>query len=101
MQKKKAQKAQKKEKKTPSTQPRGRPARLVHGADALDVRRRRLEPRRIRKEERVVRVPRRVLLRLEQRVKVPKRRLDKVVGRHLGVAHLQKDLPVAIGVRTE
>ena len=37
-------------------------------------------------EEGVMGVARRVLLRLEQRVKVPERALHKVVGRHLGEA---------------
>eukprot|EP00955_Chlamydomonas_euryale_P083492 363865-Chlamydomonas_euryale.AAC.12 len=43
-------------------------------------------------KEGVVCVARRVLLRLEQRVKVPERRLDIVVRGHLLKAHLREDL---------
>jgi hypothetical protein len=39
-------------------------------------------------------VPGRVLLGLEQGVKVPEAALHVVVGRHLGEAQLKKDLPV-------
>ncbi len=39
-------------------------------------------------------VPGRVLLGLEQGVKVPEAALHVVVGRHLGEAELKKDLPV-------
>lgn len=35
----------------------------------------------------------RMLLRLEQRVKVPEGALHKVVGRHFGEAHLEEDVP--------
>ena len=44
-------------------------------------------------KEGVVRVARRVLLRLEQGVKVPEAALHVVVGRHLLEAHLGEDLP--------
>ncbi len=37
-------------------------------------------------------IARGVLLGLEERVKVPEGRLDKVVGRHLAEAHPQQDL---------
>jgi len=43
-------------------------------------------------EERVVRVACRVLLWLEQRIKVPERGLHIVVGGHFGEAHLGEDL---------
>ena len=52
-----------------------------------------LSPPLTRQEERVVHVPRRVRLRLEERVEVPERRLDEAVRRHLREAHLEEDLP--------
>ena len=42
-------------------------------------------------DEGVVLVPRRVLLRLVERVEVPKRGLDALVGLHLLEAHLEED----------
>ena len=44
-------------------------------------------------EERVMCVAGRVLLRLEERVEVPERGLDVLVGWHLVEPHLQEDLP--------
>lgn len=38
-------------------------------------------------------VPRRMLLRLEERIKVPERGLHKLVGAHLLEAHLEEDFP--------
>lgn len=45
-------------------------------------------------EKRVVGVACRMLLRLKQRVKVPKRRLHPTIGAHLFKAHFEKDLTV-------
>ena len=38
-------------------------------------------------------LPYRVLLRLEERIEVPERGLDVLVGRHLVEPHLEEDLP--------
>ena len=35
-----------------------------------------------------------MLLGLEERIKIPERTFDKIIGRHLREAHLQEDLPV-------
>jgi hypothetical protein len=43
-------------------------------------------------EESVVRVARRVLLRLEQRIEIPEAALHIVVGGHLLETHLREDL---------
>lgn len=43
-------------------------------------------------EEGIVRVPGGMLLRLEQRVKIPEGGLDESIGRHLLETHLEKDL---------
>jgi hypothetical protein len=49
---------------------------------------------RVSDEEGIMGVPGRVLLGLEQGVKVPEAALHVVVGRHLGEAELKEDLPV-------
>ena len=65
---------------------------LMHRLHPVHIPRRHLPtPLRPSQEERVVAVPRRMLLRLEQRVEVPERRLYVVVGGHLLEAHLQQD----------
>mmetsp|Transcript_3842 Transcript_3842/g.8815 ORF Transcript_3842/g.8815 Transcript_3842/m.8815 type:complete len:412 (+) Transcript_3842:504-1739(+) len=62
------------------------PLQVVLGDPPVAVR-----PIRPRQEEGVVRVARRVLLRLEERVKVPEARLHKAVCRHLLKAHPHED----------
>ena len=49
---------------------------------------------RVADEEGVVGVPGRVLLRLEERVKVPETALRVVVCRHLSETHLEENLPI-------
>ena len=49
---------------------------------------------RITNEESIVGITGRMLLRLEQGVKIPEGALDKVVGRHFGEAHFKEDLAI-------
>mmetsp|Transcript_11544 Transcript_11544/g.30043 ORF Transcript_11544/g.30043 Transcript_11544/m.30043 type:complete len:322 (+) Transcript_11544:532-1497(+) len=73
---------------------RGAKAALrVHALHGCEIFRRHLpRARRLLDEEGVVHVARWVLLRLEERIEVPKRRLDETVGLHLLEAHLEEDL---------
>ncbi len=48
----------------------------------------------IRDEECIMSISGRMLLRLEEGVKVPEAALNKVVGRHLRESHLKEDLSV-------